>query len=134
MTDKLKQVIVMRTDLNCRKGKMIAQGAHAAMAFMSRHLDINGPESDGMSKAHLSLTEGQVLWLENSFTKIVVGVDSEEELLNIHQLAQANGIASYIVTDNGATEFHGIPTKTCLALGPDYSSRLDPITGELRLL
>ena len=29
-----KQVIVMRTDLGMRKGKMIAQGAHAAMAVI----------------------------------------------------------------------------------------------------
>ena len=27
-----KQVIVLRKDLNMRKGKMVAQGAHASMA------------------------------------------------------------------------------------------------------
>lgn len=33
---KTKQVIVMRTDLNMRKGKMIAQGSHASIAFLTR--------------------------------------------------------------------------------------------------
>jgi len=32
---RTKQVIVMRKDLNMRKGKMIAQGAHASMAFLT---------------------------------------------------------------------------------------------------
>jgi PTH2 family peptidyl-tRNA hydrolase len=30
----VKQVIVMRKDLNMRKGKMVAQGAHASMKVM----------------------------------------------------------------------------------------------------
>ena len=34
----IKQVIVMRTDLNMRKGKMIAQGAHASMMFIVKRL------------------------------------------------------------------------------------------------
>lgn len=29
----LKQIIVMRNDLNMRKGKMIAQGAHASIVL-----------------------------------------------------------------------------------------------------
>ena len=29
-----KQVIVLRKDLNMRKGKMVAQGAHASMAAL----------------------------------------------------------------------------------------------------
>ena len=32
MTTTFKQVIVIRKDLNMRKGKMVAQGAHASMA------------------------------------------------------------------------------------------------------
>jgi len=36
-----KQVLVVRTDLKMRKGKMVAQGAHAAMAFLTtRFIDI----------------------------------------------------------------------------------------------
>ena len=33
--DSPKQVIIIRKDLNMRKGKMIAQGAHASMKVIS---------------------------------------------------------------------------------------------------
>ena len=33
---KTKQVIVMRTDLNMRKGKMAAQAGHASLMFYSK--------------------------------------------------------------------------------------------------
>ena len=35
MTDKVKQVIVMRKDLNMSKGKMVTQGCHASVAFLT---------------------------------------------------------------------------------------------------
>ena len=35
MNDKIKQVIVMRKDLNLSKGQMVAQGAHASIAFLT---------------------------------------------------------------------------------------------------
>ena len=123
----------MRTDLNMRKGKMIAQGAHAAMAFMSRHLEHERSE-DYTHRYTLDLSDEEVDWFNDSFIKICVGVDSEEALMSIHELALANGITSHLVEDNGLTEFGGVKTKTCLALGPDYSSKLDPITGSLKLL
>lgn len=31
MNNNIKQVIIVRTDLNMRNGKMVAQGAHASM-------------------------------------------------------------------------------------------------------
>ena len=46
----IKQVIVMRRDLNMRKGKMVAQGAHASMAVLlnaGRYDDGEAMESFG---------------------------------------------------------------------------------------
>jgi hypothetical protein len=34
----------------------------------------------------------------------------------------------------GRTEFGGVPTKSCLAMGPDEYERIDAITGHLKLL
>ena len=118
----IKQVIVMRNDLNMRKGKMIAQGAHASIAFLiSRHYR-------GMP----SKEEEQ--WMEEGQTKICVRVDSEEHLLEIAAKAKSAGLTVHVITDAGHTEFNGVPTKTCLAIGPNEASEIDAITGDLKLL
>ena len=47
--------------------------------------------------------------------------------------AEERGIIAAVITDAGMTEFHGIPTKTCLALEPLPAEIADEITGELPL-
>jgi PTH2 family peptidyl-tRNA hydrolase len=39
-----------------------------------------------------------------------------------------------LITDAGATEFHGVPTHTCCAVGPAWTDEVDAITGALPLL
>ena len=83
-------------------------------------------------------------WLENDFTKITVYVKSEDELFNIYQQAlTVEGMYSgtirlkmpcAIIKDNGRTEFHGVATYTCAAVGPWWSDEIDSITGGLPLL
>lgn len=61
-------------------------------------------------------------------------VNSEEELLAIRDKAIEAGLEVHLVTDSGKTEFHGEPTNTCLAIGPDLVEKIDPVTGDLELL
>jgi peptidyl-tRNA hydrolase, PTH2 family len=119
-----KQVIVMRRDLAMRRGKEIAQGSHASMIWLALRIRQPG----------FSFNDAESQWLDGSFTKICVRVDSEEELLGVVQIAQAAGVLVYLCVDAGRTEFHGVPTPTCCAVGPDFPERIDPITGHLRLL
>lgn len=119
---EVKQIIVIRRDLKMRRGKEIAQGAHASSSWMVQQL-----------LGRHFLTSVQRLWLSGKFTKITVQVNSETELLLLADLARYSGIDCHLIEDSGATEFAGIPTKTALALGPDYAFRLDPITGKLKL-
>ena len=70
---------------------------------------------------------------EKSFAKIVVQVENEEELVAIYEKAKIAGLESHLITDCGATEFHGVPTKTAVGIGPDYSEKTDLITGNLKL-
>jgi PTH2 family peptidyl-tRNA hydrolase len=72
-------------------------------------------------------------WIESGFTKVCVRVDSEEQLLEVYQRAKDAGLAAHLITDSGKTEFDGVPTKTCCAIGPDYSDRIDKVTGHLEL-
>jgi peptidyl-tRNA hydrolase, PTH2 family len=119
-----KQVIVMRRDLGMRRGKEIAQGAHASMLWLAHRV----------RHVHMTFTPAERLWLGGAFTKVCVRVDSEEELMGIVQSAQEAGVMVHLVVDAGRTEFHGVPTPTCCAVGPDFPERIDPITGHLKLL
>ena len=118
----IKQCIVMRNDLNMRKGKMAAQAAHASIhALLDSVLYDVGP------------TKLLVTWLTEGMTKICVRVDSELELMEINKKAYDAGLEVHLIKDAGLTEFKE-PTYTCLSIGPDRADKIDKITGELKLL
>lgn len=130
MFDQIKQVIVVRSDLKnieghkIRTGKLVAQCCHASIAFILKNIT-------NKNRLHLSKVEEK--WLEDGQTKICVKVDSEEELHKIYSAARSSYLETHLIKDAGRTEF-AEPTYTCLAIGPDYSSKIDRITGELKLL
>lgn len=124
----IKQIIVMRHDLKMRRGKQIAQGAHASMSFLCRRLQ----DHDQLSLQ--SFSDAQQTWLTGAFAKVCCRVNSEEELMTIYEKATSAGLEVHLITDSGKTEFHGQPTRTCLAIGPDFAAKIDPITGHLELL
>jgi PTH2 family peptidyl-tRNA hydrolase len=122
MTDKVKQMLVLRKDLNLSKGRLVTQGAHASIAFLTDLIKEYNP---------LQLTEVQKEWVYGTFFKVCVGVDSEKELLDIGYNAVMLGLSvKYIEETTGFDK----PTVTCLAIGPDYSSKIDPVTKHLKLL
>ena len=123
-----KQVIVLRTDLKCRKGKMCVQAAHASLKAI---LDLCTKDDDTLT---LHLDDRLKPWIEGLYKKICVGVDSEQELIDIYEKAKSAGLICSIITDVGLTEFNGIPTLTAVAIGPDTSDKIDLITGNLKLL
>ncbi len=110
-----KQVIVMRKFPSLRKGKYIAQGCHAAIgALMYSH--------DKEIKD----------WSCCGNTKIVVYVESEEELRRLRHECEYAKIPHYLVEDAGRTEFPE-PTITALGIGPYNGDEIDAITGKLPL-
>ena len=128
MERSAKQVIVMRKDLGMRKGKMIAQGAHASMKVL---LDAGTRDGETLT---IQPWPALAAWLGGRFTKVCVGVDSEEALVAIVEKARAANVPCALIVDAGQTEFHGVPTKTCCAVGPAWTEEVDAITGELGLL
>ncbi len=125
----VKQVIVLRKDLNMRKGKMVAQGAHASLKVF---LDMGLKNTPGTLT--VPLWPAARTWIEGQFTKVCVGVDSEKELLYLRERASLSQIPSALIQDAGHTEFKGVPTYTALAIGPWDSDMLDKLTGHLKLL
>lgn len=115
---KLQQVIVIRKDLNMRKGKIVAQACHASLkATIENQIDYRVKQ-----------------WLSGAFTKICVSVDSKEELLEVYEKAYQTGKICALIEDSGLTEFNGVPTLTCCAIGPATKEELQEITGHLKLL
>ncbi len=128
-----KQVIVIRKDLKMRKGKMVAQGAHASMKAI---LDEGYVQRDehGLPTYVVPMSNEMDDWLAGIFTKVCVSVDSEDELLDIYEQAKYQGMCCSLIQDVGKTEFKGVPTYTAVAVGPAEVEIVNTITGHLKLL
>ncbi len=132
-----KQVIVMRKDLNMRKGKMIAQGAHASLAIILNSMTIPyRTDDEKYVERKLRLIPGSPLevWVNSLFKKVVVGAESLSECVDVYEKAKKNNIPCVLIEDKGLTEFGGEVTITCCAIGPDDPEKIDKITGHLKLL
>ncbi len=139
-----KQVIIIRTDTEpkMRKGKMIAQGAHASLGVIFNYLDpeygLHTVKNGDKYKYQLWLPEGDTgewmrKWIEGSFVKIVVG-GTKDELINAYQKAKIANIPCSLIEDKGLTEFGGKITLTAVGIGPDDPEKINKITGHLDLL
>ena len=126
-----KQVIVMKKfpkARNMRTGKYIAQGAHASLGALLRLSKI---EDD---KLIIPLDNLFIWdWITGRFTKVVVYVESDEDLVAYHNSARLAGIPTSLITDAGLTEFGGVPTLTAVGIGPDDEEKINKITGHLPL-
>lgn len=142
-----KQVIVVRKDLNMRMGKVAAQTAHASMKVLldaaKRQKDEWEEQFDAVPLLETGTREitfeyekdsAWDAWLNGTFTKICVYVESEAALEEVFQKAARAGLPAALIVDSGKTEFHGVPTKTCCAIGPGWSEDIDTVTGGLPLL
>lgn len=131
----IKQVIVMRKDLNMRKGKIAAQAGHAVLGAIFTRLYQLEEFTWNIENENIVFKGDPILeeWFNESYTKICLYVNSEEELLELKNKADKLGIVAKLVKDNGTTEFNGVPTYTCLAFEPLPSEKIDILTGNLPL-
>lgn len=172
----VKQVIVIRKDLNMRRGEESAQVAHASMkVFLDKLFSIQKivPLSDNKKyyyEALFKLNQEMKYWIfDSSATKIVAFCNSEDELIELKENAEENNIIYALIRDNEFTELKKIcdclygdafkenfilhpntnkifncnkcnntgkvnkPTYTALAIGPDFSDKIDKIIGHLKL-
>lgn len=133
MEKRIKQVIVVRKDLNMRKGKLVSQGAHASLSIFFNLMKQNPNSKPADGHFELDINNPYIInWINGHFTKICVYVNSEQELLDIHQKALIEGLPCSLIKDAGFTEFKE-PTLTAVAIGPDDPDKIDLITGQLPL-
>lgn len=114
----IKQVIVVRTDLDMGKGKIAAQVGHACVLG-----------AENVRKSHPEWF--REWWVGQE--KIVVKVDSLKKLQEIKKDAIEVDLPWSEVTDAGHTQISP-GTTTCISLGPGPEEFIDKITRDLKLL
>lgn len=119
MKEEIKQVIIIRMDIEMSRGKMAAQAAHASL--MSYF------EAEKQDK---SITKE---WLSEGEKKIVLKVSDEEALVKLFKAFQFKKVPCALVSDAGLTQ---LPpgTKTALGIGPWNGSEIDQFTKGMKLL
>ena len=124
-----------------RKGKIAAQVAHASLKAVLDYAWRSTVGPDEFGKVPTLSVYGFPIggpiqeWLDNGeFTKICVYVETEKDLDMLFESAKMANIPCSVIVDFGKTEFNGVPTKTCIAVGPSYPDTINKITGHLPLL
>ena len=117
---KLKQAIIVRTDLGMGKGKVAGQVAHAA---------VQAAES-----IRRYCPEWYYSWLDDdSLNKVILKVDSEAKLQALSRDVFAHGINPAKIYDAGKTQLEP-STFTALGIGPAPEYKIDPLIKDLKLL
>jgi len=127
--ERIKLVLVVRSDLEMTKGKIAAQCSHAAL----KALRLLTQDSMSSEKAR-RMREIKTLW-EGSGEKIVVvkGDGGHEQLQGIYEQAKNKGILTGTIRDAGRTQVEA-GSMTVLFVGPDREHDVDLLTGHLKLL
>ena len=134
INEEPKQILVFNKSLNMPIGKLIAQLNHASLGGILKHFNKNKLD-DNKLQYELTMNIGEPLeqWLNHKFTKVVLYVKSEQKLLDTYNKAIEAGLNAVLIKDDGRTFFDGVPTYTCISIGPDLPSKLNPITSKLQL-
>lgn len=116
--DEVKQVIIVRSDLEMGKGKLGAQIAHASiLSFLEAQNADKGVVKD---------------WLDSGQKKIVLKVEDEEALKKLYAAFKFKKVPCALVQDAGLTQLPA-GTTTTLGIGPWMSEEIDRFTEKLKL-
>ncbi|XP_030375297.1 peptidyl-tRNA hydrolase 2, mitochondrial [Scaptodrosophila lebanonensis] len=117
-----KLALIVRSDLKMGKGKTAAQCAHAAIMCYE-------------NAAHGTAEQSALLqhWGRIGQPKIVLRVDTYEQLSGLQIQAQDANLVTALVRDAGRTQLEP-GTATVLGLGPASDVELDKLVAHLKLL
>ncbi|MDO8554831.1 MAG: peptidyl-tRNA hydrolase Pth2 [Candidatus Micrarchaeota archaeon] len=114
-----KQAIVIRKDLKMSNGKMCGQCSHASVTAYKL------VEGKNNTIANSWFIEGQ--------KKIVLKVNSEDELMDYFKQCKQAGIPCELIRDAGHTQLEP-GTVTCFGAGPWDEREINKVLGKLKLL
>jgi len=115
----MKQVIVIRKDLQLGKGKLAAHAAHASLSAYRNALESHkGDVND---------------WVAAGEKKVVVAIDSESAILELFERVKRAKLPCALIRDAGLTQISP-GTITALGIGPAEDDKIDVLTKDLKLL
>ncbi|TAL48304.1 peptidyl-tRNA hydrolase [archaeon] len=112
----MKQVIIVRKDLEWGKGKLATHAAHAAV--------------EAYRLADKSTIEK---WEEQGAKKVVLKVADLKELKDVQKNLKEAGIKNVVIRDAGLTQLEP-GTITALGTVPTDDKKIDKVTDKLKLL
>ncbi|XP_010558631.1 PREDICTED: peptidyl-tRNA hydrolase 2, mitochondrial [Tarenaya hassleriana] len=116
--DDFKMVLVVRNDLKMGKGKIAAQCSHATLGLYKKLLH----------RAPRALNR----WEECAQPKVVVKIETQEEMLVLQERAKSLKLPTHITIDAGRTQIAPNSRTVMAILGP--VEVVDDVTGGLKLL
>ncbi|KAL8233129.1 hypothetical protein R6Q57_002907 [Mikania cordata] len=116
--EDFKMVLVVRNDLKMGKGKIAAQCSHATLGLYKKIL----------YRAPKALNR----WEMCGQVKVVVKIESEDDMLELQKRAKSLAIPTHIVIDAGRTQIAPNSRTVMAILGP--ADMVDDVTGGLKLL
>ncbi|XP_020111470.1 peptidyl-tRNA hydrolase 2, mitochondrial-like isoform X1 [Ananas comosus] len=116
--EDFKMVLVVRNDLKMGKGKIGAQCSHATLGLYKKLYQ----------RAPKSLRR----WEMCGQVKVVVKIESEEEMLVLQERAKSLRLPTHITIDAGRTQIAPNSRTVMAILGP--ADLVDDVTGGLKLL
>ncbi|WPH05004.1 PTH2-domain-containing protein [Acrodontium crateriforme] len=120
-SEECKLVLVVRTDLGMGKGKIAAQCGHATLACY-KALARADPK-------HPVLRQ----WERLGQAKVALKIDSEDDMLTLQAQAVSLGLCAQVIHDAGRTQIAS-GSATVLGIGPAPKSKINEVTGHLKLL
>lgn len=96
------------------KGKTAAQASHASVG--------------AYRNANKAVIEK---WIQEGAKKIVLAVDSKNELMRLYKVTKEIKLPAFLVHDAGLTELKR-GTTTALGIGPEEEGKINKITGSLK--
>ncbi|KAI9110557.1 hypothetical protein K1719_018423 [Acacia pycnantha] len=118
LLDDFKMVLVVRNDLKMGKGKIAAQCSHATLGLYKKLLH----------RAPKALNR----WEMCAQPKVVVKIESEEDMLVLQERAKSLKLPTHITIDAGRTQIAPNSRTVMAIMGP--ADVVDEVTGGLKLL
>lgn len=120
-SEECKLVLVVRSDLGMTKGKIAAQCGHATLACYKTLVRAD--------PSHPVLKR----WERLGQAKVALKIDSEDDMLMLQAQAISLGLCAQVIHDAGRTQIAS-GSATVLGIGPAPKSKIDEVTGHLKLL